>query len=288
MGTIIASLLGGGLFGIFGWQYLSPESIVDNLDKTFNKLNDIIQGAVDLVTNPIDSMEGIWDVVSSVHNAILPMGYSLLTLFFLLGFMNKSLSFRIIRIEDIIRLILKMIIAKAVMEKSFELLNMVYGIATDLILKVDFSVASIKIVDTAALAEQIDKMNFIERIVFQTQFTPISIVSFILNLMVFVICYGRIVEICIFTAVSPIPIATLSSEEYAGTAKGFFRHYFAICLHGLIIVIICMIFGGLAQTLIGAADTSDFGVGMSISLSIMLIYVLSKSESWARQIMGAH
>lgn len=286
---IIGSVLGGGLAFLFGWKHSSPSQIASNLDKTFNNLNEIIQGAIELVTNPIESITGIWSVITNIHVAILPAGYSLLTLFFLLGFMNKSMSFKVIRMEDIVKLLLKMIIAKVVMEKSFSILNMIYNMSTDIILTTGFSIAPIKIVDTATLAEQISEMNLIEKIVFQTQFTPISIVNMILNLMVFVICYGRIVELCVFTAISPIPIATLSSEEYSSTAKRFFQHYIAICLHGLIIVIICMVFGGLAQTLIGnVGEDADFGVGMSISLSIMLLLVLSKSESWARQITGVN
>lgn len=274
---------------INGINNTGSDIIAKNLDKIFNNINETIQGAVDLVTNPINSMTGIWSVVSNVHNAILPMGYSLLTLFFLLGFMNKSLSFKVIRIEDIIRLLIKMIIAKVVMEKSFELLTMVYGIATDLVVDVNFSAETIKIVDTKALAEQIAKMNFFEKIIFQTQFTPISVANFFLSKMVFVICYGRIVELCVFTAVSPIPIATLSSSEYSSTAKRFFQYYIGICLHGLIIVIICMIFGGLAQTLVGnVGENADFGVGISISLSIMLLLVLTKSGSWAKQITGVN
>lgn len=284
----LVAAMGLKLIFDFTKNHIDPQIIAENLDGTFNSLNNIIQGAIDLVTNPINSMTGIWTVISNVHDAILPMGYSLLTLFFLLGFMNKSLSFKVIRIEDIIRLLMKMIIAKVVMEKSFDLLSMVYGMVTDLIFQVDVSVASIKVVDTVALANQIDKMNWIERIIFQTQFTPISVVSFILNLMTFIICYGRILELCVFTALSPLPIATLSSEEYASTSKRFFQHYIAICLQGLIIVIDLMVFAGLAQTLAGAAGSGDFGVGMSLSLSIMLILVLSKSESWARQIMGVN
>ena len=287
MGSI-GSIIGGGIALIFGWQYLSSSEIASNLDKTFNNLSEIIQGVVELVTQPASSLTGMWSVVSNVHSAILPMGYSLLTLFFLLGFMNKSMSFRVIRIEDIIKLLLKMIIAKVVMEKSFELLSMISGMITELIVSVNFSADPIKIVDTAALAEQIKEMGFFERIIFQTQFTPISIVNSILNVMVFVICYGRIVELYVFTAVSPIPIATLSSEEYAGTSKRFFQHYIAICLHGLIIVLVCMLFGGLAKTILVGDAGADLGVGKSITLSIVLILVLSKSESWARQITGVN
>ncbi len=268
----------------------NAESIAKGLEKTFNNLNETLQTAVDLATNTTESVSGIWDVISNVHEVILPMGYSLLTLFFLLGFMNKTLSFRIIRIEDIIKLILKLIIAKVVMEKSFELLNMVNGMITALIYEVDYSsVGTIKIVDTAALASQIEDMGFIDRILFQIQFTPISIANFFISKMVFVICYGRIIELCLFTAVSPIPIATLSSEEYAGTAKRFFQHYIGICLHGLIIVLICVIFGGLAQTLVGnVGEDADFGVWISITLSITLLLVLSKSATWAKQIVGVN
>ena len=279
-----------GLKFIFDFMknHINAEEIASNLDGTFNNINNIIQGAIDLVTNPLDSMHGIWNVISNIHASILPMGYSLLTLFFLLGLINRSMSFRIIRIEDIIRLLIRLIIAKVVMENCFELLSMVYSMVTDLILNINVSIGPIKIVDTTALAEQIKEMNWIQRIIFQTQFTPISIVSFFLNLMTFIICYGRILELCVFTALSPLPIATLSSEEYASTSKRFFQHYIAICLQGLIIIIDLMIFAGLSKTLVGTATTGDFGVGMSISLSVMLIMVLSKSESWARQITGVN
>lgn len=288
MGAIFG-VLGGGFALLFGWKHLSSAQIADNLDKTFNSLDSMIQGAVELVTQPVSLLDGIWSVVSNVHSAVLPMGYSLLVLFFLLGFMNKSLSFRIIRIEDIIRLLLKLIISKSVMENSFNLLNLVYGMVTDLIMDVNFSSAPIKLVDTHALAEQISKMNLLEKIVFQTQFTPITLVNSLLSIWVFIICYGRIIELCVFTAVAPLPIATLSSEEYASISKRFFQHYIGICLHGLIIVLVCMLFGGLAKTILGSAGTeNDFGVGASLVLSITLILVLSKSESWARQITGVN
>jgi len=287
MGAIIGSIFGGGLVGIFGWQHLNADEIVKNLDGTFNNLNKIIQGAVDLVTKPIDSLIGIWSVISSVNSAILPIGYSLLTLFFLLGLINRSMSFRIIRIEDIIRLLIRLVIAKAVMERSFDIMNMIYNMSMEAIFSVDISVESIKIVDTVALAEQISEMNLIERILFQSQFTPISIVCFILNIMVFVICYGRIIELCVYTALSPIPIAALSSEDYAGSTKRFFQHYVAICLQGLIIVLVGMLFGGLAKTLLtNVGENADFGIGTSIAFSIMLILVLSKSEAWAGKITG--
>ena len=272
-----------------GISKASVTVITESLEQVFNNLDKTIQGAVDLVTMPADSISGIWSVVTNIHGIILPMGYSLLTLFFLLGFMNKSMSFKVIRIEDIVKLLLKMIIAKVVMEKSFELLNMIYGIVTALVKEVNFYAAPIKIVDTKALAEQIAKMNFFEKIVFEMQFTPISIANFILDKVIFVIVYGRLIEQCIFTAVSPIPIATLSSEEYASVSKRFFQHYIGISLHGLIIVVICMIFGGLAQTFINNIGTdTDFGVMASITLSITLMLVLSKSGTWARQITGVN
>lgn len=289
MGTVIGSIFGGGLVTIFGWQHLNADEIAKNLDGTFNNLNEIIQGAVDLVTKPLDSLSGIWTIIASVHVAILPIGYSLLTLFFLLGLINRSMSFRIIRIEDIVRLLIRLIIAKAVMERSFDLLNMIYNMSMEAIFSVDISVESIRIVDTAALAEQISEMNLIERILFQSQFTPISIVSFVLNIMVFVICYGRILELCAYTALSPIPLAALSSEDYAGSTKRFFQHYVAICLQGLIIVLVGMLFGGLAKTLLtNVGENADFGIGTSIALSIMLILVLSKSEAWAGKITGVN
>lgn len=289
MGTVIGSILGGGLIAIFGWQHLGADEIAKNLDGTFNNLNEIIQGAVELVTKPIDSLAGIWSIIISVNSAILPIGYSLLTLFFLLGLINKSMSFRIIRIEDIVRLLMRLIIAKAVMVRSFDLLNMIYNMSMEAIFSVDISVESIRIVDTAALAEQISEMNLIERILFQSQFTPISIVSFILNIMVFVICYGRILELCAYTALSPIPIAALSSEDYASSTKRFFQHYVAVCLQGLIIVLVGMLFGGLAKTLLNNVGVNaDFGIGTSIALSIMLILVLSKSEAWAGKITGVN
>ena len=94
------------------------------------------------------------------------------------------------------------------------------------------------------------------------------------------ILIGRIFEIVVYTAVSPIPLATFAAEGWHDTAKGFVKSYAAVCLQGLVVVLMFYSFSQVLDLMGGAS-----AVGMTI-VALSLALGVARSGQWARQALG--
>jgi len=268
---------------------MNIDKIVSEIDQLFNGLNADIGTIVDIITRPQSSIPGLWNMVEGIFSCILPIGYSLLTLFFMLDFFNKTITFKVTKIENIIKILIRVILAKVIMESSFELLNFIYQAISDLISLVYNSPATIQtVIDIEALRTQLEGMGTLELIMYQVKLMPMNFVMSIVKIFIQVICYGRIIEIYIYTALAPLPLATMPNEEYSNTAKRFIQQYISVCLQGIVILIATMSFSGLVDTIVVAAGSENTEIGLwgMITVSIVLLYTLSQSKNWAKQIVG--
>ena len=99
--------------------------------------------------------------------------------------------------------------------------------------------------------------------------------------MINLILIGRLFEIVIYTVISPIPLSTFAGEGWHDTAKAFVKSYAAVCLQGIVIVVMFYAFTQIAELLGG---TSSLGITVTV---LSLALGVSKSGQWARQALGA-
>ena len=71
----------------------------------------------------------------------------------------------------------------------------------------------------------------------------ITILSFIMILTV----YGRFFKLYIYTAISPIPLSASVGEATQNIAYTFMKSYVGVCLEGVMIVLVCVIFSAFAS-----------------------------------------
>lgn len=102
------------------------------------------------------------------------------------------------------------------------------------------------------------------------------------------ILIGRLFEIIVYTVISPIPLATFAAEAALSllntgidSAKAFIKSYAAVCLQGLVVIVMFYAFSQVTD-LLGGSDT----VGITIT-ALALALGVSKSGQWARQAVGA-
>ena len=126
----------------------------------------------------------------------------------------------------------------------------------------------------------------------------------ICGLIIQVIAIGRVFEIYVYLAVSPFPLAFLplgtGTDGIASriTLK-FLKNFIAVCMQGVMMMIVLRIFGTVANGLInsiagsvtdggisGTADITDFIFVMLLSCIALVMSVL-KSGSWAKSIIDA-
>ena len=120
---------------------------------------------------------------------------------------------------------------------------------------------------------------------FQTLFIGITMQA--LNIVIFIIVYGRMIEIFLMTSLAPIPLATLSNREFGGMGQNYFKALCAIALQGLLILVCVGIYAVLVQSIaIGGNPIS--AVWTVVGYTVLLCFTLFKTGSVAKSILGAH
>ena len=115
----------------------------------------------------------------------------------------------------------------------------------------------------------------------------VQLCSMILSVVIFVIVYGRMVEIYLMTSLAPIPFATFGNMEQSQIGQNYLRSLFALGFQGFLIMICIGIYAVLVQTVSFSDDiiASIWGV---MGYTVLLCFSLFKTGSLARSVLSAH
>ena len=92
-----------------------------------------------------------------------------------------------------------------------------------------------------------------------------------------------------YTAISPIPLATVAQENMQSTAFTFIKSYAGVCLEGAIIVLSCIIFSAFASStpVVASAVTMIWSyIGELIFNMLVLVGTIKMSDRIVREMMG--
>ena len=115
----------------------------------------------------------------------------------------------------------------------------------------------------------------------------IGVTMQILSIVIFVITYGRMLEIYLLTSLAPIPVATLSNRELGGTGQNYLKSLFAVGFQGLLILVCVAIYAVLVQTIASSGDPIG-AIWGTVGYTVLLTFMLFKTGSIAKSIFGAH
>lgn len=265
------------------------ETIVNNfisyLNETFNSLGADIEEMSKIITMDWSStILGTW-VDNFFNNITYPIGLSLLSLFFIIGYTKRAAMFKLNTPENIIKVLLQLLFAKMIMENSLGILNFIFSAVSGLVDKVAAVTYNlVSLIDFSNMKDTWMSMSYWEFLQMSGKYRPLEVGMFISKMLIGVICYGRVIEVYLFTVASPIPLATLASEEYSQIGKRFFQHYISICLQGFLIIVILKFYPLLVATItFGATNIDVWGV---LGLSIVLVMLLFRSGNISTKITG--
>lgn len=108
-----------------------------------------------------------------------------------------------------------------------------------------------------------------------------------LNIAVFVIVYGRMVEIYLLTSLAPIPFAVMSSKEHGGMGQNYLKTLCAVGFQGLLILVCVGIYAVLIQGIAVSGDPVG-AVWSAVGYTVLLAFTLFKTGSLAKSIFSAH
>ena len=120
---------------------------------------------------------------------------------------------------------------------------------------------------------------------FQSLF--VGITMWALTICIFIIVYGRMIEIYMVTSVAPIPMATMVNREWGQMGQNYLRSLFALGFQAFLIMVCFGIYAVLVQNISVGSDVSA-ALWTCIGYTVLLCFTLFKSSSVAKSIFNAH
>ena len=115
----------------------------------------------------------------------------------------------------------------------------------------------------------------------------IGITMRILSIVIFVIVYGRMIEIYAVTALGPIPLATLGNAEWRGMGQNYLKSLLALGFQAFLIMVVVGIYAVLIQQ-IGTADDISGAIWGCMGYTVLLCFCLFKTGSISKAVFTAH
>ena len=114
-----------------------------------------------------------------------------------------------------------------------------------------------------------------------------GICMWVLAICIFLITFGRMIEIYLVTSVAPIPMATMMNRESGSMGQNYLRSLAALGLQAFLIIICVAIYAALVQN-IPAAESISYAIWTCMGYTVLLAFTLFKTGSMAKSILSAH
>ena len=109
----------------------------------------------------------------------------------------------------------------------------------------------------------------------------------ILSICIFLVVYGRMIEIYLVTSIGPIPFATMSNREWSGVGQNYLKSLIALGFQAFLIMICVGIYAGLIQE-ISTSDNLSAAIWGCMGYTVLLCFTLFKTGSMAKSLFGTH
>ena len=115
----------------------------------------------------------------------------------------------------------------------------------------------------------------------------VGVTMWALTICVFIITFGRMLEIYLVTSVAPIPMAAMMGREWGGMGQNYLRSLFALGFQAFLIMICVGIYAVLVQNIAVSGDVSA-AIWTCMGYTVLLCFTLFKTGSLAKAIFAAH
>ena len=120
---------------------------------------------------------------------------------------------------------------------------------------------------------------------FQSMF--VGICTWAMTICVFIVIYGRMIEIYLVTSIAPIPMATTLNREWGSMGQNYLRSLLALGFQAFLIIVCVAIYAVLVRN-IAAIDDISAAIWTCMGYTVLLCFCLFKTSSLAKSVFNAH
>jgi hypothetical protein len=288
--------LGSILDAIAEWlKELLVSGIMGNLTGVFDSVNSRVgEIASDVGMTPANFSPGIFSMIRNVsESVILPIAGLILTFiacYELIQLIIEHNNLSNFETWVIFKWIFKTFVAVTLISNCFNIVMAVFDVCQSVISRSGGIIgASTAVSDSAIAAMQatLETYDVGTLLGIYLMSFVIQLTLWILSILIFVIVYGRMIEIYLMTSLAPIPLSTFGNREQSQTGQNYLRSLFALGFQGFLILICVGIYAVLIQSISFTSDIvgSLWGV---VGYTVLLCFTLFKTGGLARSVLNAH
>lgn len=289
--------MGSILEKIAEWfKELLIEGITSNLSGMFDTVNQKVgEIAGQVGQTPSAFNGGVFSMIRSLsNNVILPIAGIILT--FVMCYELIQIVIEKNNLHDVdtwffFKWIFKTFVAVLIVSNTWNIVMGIFDVAQHVVNQSAGVISTSANINTASalgdIQSQLEAMEVGELLGlwFQTMF--VGLTMNILSICIFLVVYGRMIEIYLVTSVGPIPLATMGNREWSQVGQNYLKSLVALGFQAFLIMVCVGIYAVMVQGISNAGNMST-AIWATMGYTVLLCYTLFKTGSLSKSIFGAH
>lgn len=269
--------------------------IMGNLSGMFDSVNQQVgQIAGDVGTTPANFSPAVFSMIRNIsESVILPIAGMVLTFiacYELIQMLIEHNNLANFETWTFFKWVFKTFLAVTLISNTFNITMAVFDVAQQVISRSGGLISGSTSVSDATLTAMqatLEGMDLGPLLGLYLQIFVVQVTMLALSAIIFVIVYGRMVEIYLMVSLAPIPFATFGNHEQSHTGQNYLRSLFALGFQGFLIMICVGIYAVLIQNL-SFSDNIISSIWGVMGYTVLLAFTLFKTGSLAKSVFAAH
>lgn len=271
------------------------DGIMGNLSGMFDTVNSRVgEIAVQVGTTPAAWSPGVFSLIRQLSEVVvLPIAGLILTFvatYELIQMILEKNNMHEFDVANIYKWVFKTACAILILSNTFNIVNAVFDVSQHVIANAGGLISGSTDITPdmlTTLETTLEGMDLGPLLGLWLQSSIIGITMWALNIVIFVIVYGRMIEVYLLTSLAPIPMATLANREMGSMGQNYLRSLFAVGFQGMLILVCVGIYAVLVQGIATSGDPIGAIWGV-VGYTVLLCFMLFKTGSLSKSVLNAH
>ncbi len=270
--------------------------IMDNLTGLFDQVNAKISDAAGHIgSTPQTWNSGIYNMIRSLSDSvILPIAGVILAFVMtleLIQLITEKNNLHDLDTWIFFKWVFKTACAVLIVSNTWNIVMGVFEAAQSVIASASGVIVgntSINLMDHLTdLESRLMEMNVWSLLGLWLQSFVVGLSMWALTICIFIIVYGRMIEIYLVTSIAPIPMATMVNREWGQMGQNYLRSLLALAFQGFLIIVCIAIYAVLVQNML-IDDNISTAIWMCMGYTVLLCFTLFKTGSLSKSIFNSH
>ena len=270
--------------------------IMDNLTGLFDSVNEQVSEIAGTVgQTPQGWNGGVFSMIQNLsENVVVPIAGIILAIVVTMELIQMLIDRNNMHDFDtfmIYKWIFKTFISVTIVTNTWNIVMAVFDVAQNVVNNAAGIIISDTALDLSSVITNMEarlmdmEIGSLFSLWFQSML--VGMISWGLTISIFVIVYGRMIEIYLVTSIAPIPMATMGNREWSQMGQNYLRSLFALGFQAFLIIICVAVYAVLVQTIAVDEDVIN-AIWTCIGYTVLLCFTLFKTSSLSKSIFNAH